>query len=398
MRKFNGVSNIIKEIKPEQPIHIFRPKSLDKAVKHFTTNFSGKPLYAVKTNPSEHVLKRLVKLGITDFDVASLAEVELIKKISPDAELFFMHTVKSRAAIRKSYFEYNVKSFSLDSEDELNKILEETNYAQDINLFIRLAIPNTYAELNLADKFGINSKEAPKLLKKARKYAAKLGICFHVGSQCMHSDAYRIAMKMSRAVVEKAGVEIEFMDVGGGFPSVYPGMTPPPLTSYFQAIDEEFAKFKNHQNIELIAEPGRALVAESGSVLVKVELRKDSFLYINDGTYGSLFDAGTPNFIFPVKLYRENNAESAENLLPYSFFGPTCDTIDFMKGPFYLPEDIKEGDYIEIGQLGAYSRTLATQFNGFSAMDETIISTDEPLMSMYKELHNAKIIPINFAA
>ena len=397
MRKFAGVSNIIQQLSPEEPVHIFRPHILKKAVKHFKDNFSGKPLYAVKTNPSVHILKNIYKLGVTSFDVASLSEVKLVKEIAPEAELFFMHTVKSRSAIRKSYFEYGVKNYSLDSEDEMNKILEETDFAKDLNLFVRLAIPNTYAELTLADKFGVNSKDAPSLVKKVRKHSKKLGICFHVGSQCMHSDAYRIAMKMARAVLDKAKVEIEYLDVGGGFPSVYPGMTPPPLKSYFQAIDEEFKKFKNHESIELIAEPGRSLVAESGSLLAKVELRKDSFLYINDGTYGSLFDAGTPHFIFPVKMYRPEEKSCADNLLPYSFFGPTCDTLDFMKGPFYLPEDIEEGDYIEIGQLGAYGKALATQFNGFSASDETVIAEDEPIMSMYKELHSAKIIPIDTA-
>ena len=309
--------------------------------------------------------------------------------IAPQAKLHFMHTIKSRQAIREAYFTYGVRDFSLDSHEELQKIVQETKDAKDLNLYVRLAIPNTYAELTLSDKFGINQKGAVELLKATREVAAKLGMCFHVGSQCMHPDAYRIAMRMARNVINKAGVNIEMVDVGGGFPSVYPGMIPPDMISYFNTIADEFKKFKNYKEIELMCEPGRAIVAESGSVIVRVELRKDSFLYINDGTYGSLFDAGTPHFIFPVKLHRRNVHIHSDNVTPFSFFGPTCDTMDFMKGPFYLPEDIKEGDYIEIGQLGAYGRTLATSFNGFKPEAEIVAVSDEPLMTMYDEDHLA---------
>ncbi|HCR85381.1 MAG TPA: ornithine decarboxylase [Alphaproteobacteria bacterium] len=385
MRKFSGVGEIVDDIPPDEPLHIFREHTLEKAANFFNTRFKGRVCYAVKTNPQPHILQKVYETGITSFDVASIAEVELVKNLLPNADLYFMHTVKSRAAIKKAYYEYGVRSFSLDTVEELEKILGETNFAKDLNLFVRLAIPNTYSELTLADKFGINSKEAPALLKKARQFAKKLGICFHVGSQCMHPDAYRIAIRTARSVVTKSGVLIDCLDVGGGFPSVYPGMIPPQMESYFIAIDEEFKKFKDYRSIELMCEPGRAIVAESGSVLVKVDLRKDSLLYINDGTYGSLFDAGTPHFIFPVRLIRPNGNPYAENLLPFSFFGPTCDTLDFMKGPFYLPEDVQEGDYIEIGQLGAYGRSLATAFNGFKPADEIVVTEDEPLMTMYEE-------------
>jgi ornithine decarboxylase len=386
MRTFSGVNDIVEEYHPDEPIHIFRPHTLEKAAKYFNANFNGRVVYAVKTNPSPNILKNIYSSGINSFDVASLSEVELVKNLLPETELFFMHTVKSRKAIRLAYFEYGVRNFSLDSLDELEKILAETNYAKDLNLFVRLAIPNTYAELTLSDKFGINSKDAPALLKKTRQYANKLGICFHVGSQCMHQDAYRIAIRMAKSVVTKANVTIDCLDVGGGFPSIYPGMHPPAIGDFFHAIDDEFRKLKDFRKIELICEPGRAIVAESGSLLAKVELRKDSFLYINDGTYGSLFDAGTPHFIFPVKAIGKNGRNLAENSIPFSFFGPTCDTLDFMKGPFYLPEDIEEGDYIEIGQLGAYGKTLATEFNGFKALDEVLVCTDEPLMTMYDDV------------
>jgi len=133
---------------------------------------------------------------------------------------------------------------------------------------------------------------------------------------------------------------------------------------------------------EIWAEPGRALVAEAASTLVRVDLRRDGILYINDGTYGSLFDAGMPGFIFPARAIRPTGKVSGR-LAAFSFYGPTCDSLDFMKGPFMLADDIGEGDYIEIGLTGAYGSTMRTQFNGFYS-DEMAVLSDAPMLTMYR--------------
>ncbi len=381
MRTFKSVGSVVHRLKPNNPLYIFRPRAVEKAVSCFLNGFKGDMMYAVKTNPDAYLLTQIYNLGVRSFDVASLEEIRHVTSLLPNANCYFMHTVKSRFAIREAYQNYGIRHFALDSSYELQKIMEETDHAKDLCLMVRLSIPNTYAELNLAEKFGANSREAVNLLKMCRTYAKTLGITFHVGSQCMHPDAYRIAMKMASQVLAKAKVNIEILDIGGGFPSIYPGMNPPPLETYFEVIQKEFSEmFKT--NPQLICEPGRALAAESGAVIVKVELRKGDHLYINDGTYGNLFDAGIPHFIFPVKLWRIDG-EHSDNILPFSFYGPTCDTLDYMKGPFYLPEDVKEGDYIEIGQLGSYGRTLATKFNGFGSEEEIVSVRDNPLMTMY---------------
>lgn len=366
------------------PVFAFRPAALKQAARVFLDQFEGQVLYAVKTNPEPHVTDALVQCGVRSFDVASLEEVRRIHERYPEARLFFMHPVKARHAIREAYFEYGVRNFSLDTPEELQKILEETDGAKDLGLHLRITIPNTYAELNLSEKFGVNLQEAPKLLRKMREVAQELGVCFHVGSQCMHPDAYRIAMRMVAKMVKQSKVKLDYFNVGGGFPSVYPGMIPPPLTDYFDAIHEEFRKVEGWRDMTLLSEPGRAIVAESTSVIVRVELRKGNTLYINDGAYGCLFDAGTPKFIFPVRLLR-SDAPDTSDMVPYSFYGPTCDSLDFMKGPFYLPKDVKEGDYIEIGQIGAYGRTLATGFNGFFHEEGVVEVSDAPLMSMYTD-------------
>ena len=380
MRSYTSPDSAVKHLQPEQAVIIYRPHALKRAVDLFLSKFRGDVLFAVKTNPDEHVLRDLWANGIRKFDVASLHEVAMVRGLFPDAELYFMHTIKSRHAIREAYFTYGVRNFSLDCAEELAKILVETKYADDLGLHVRIAIPNTYAELALTDKFGANLDAAPKLLQNVRTVARYAGVCFHVGSQCMHPDAYKLAIKLAKQVVKQAGVRIDSFDVGGGFPSVYPGMTPPDLTQYFSAIHDATRDIVKAHGCKLLAEPGRALVAESGSVLVRVEARKGDFLYLNDGTYGSLFDAGTPKFIFPARLLNRSGSEEEKG---FSFYGPTCDTLDFMKGPFMLPADVMEGDYLEIGQLGAYGRTMATRFNGFALANMPVIVRDEPLMTMY---------------
>ena len=365
-----------------EPFFAFRPHMLQKSARYFMQNFSGKILYAIKTNPEIHVLKHLYDEGIRSFELASIAEIALVHSLFNDVELYFMNPVKSRSAIREAYFNYGVRHFSLDTQTELDKILEETHVAKDLNLHVRLSIPNTYAEHSLAEKFGVNLLHAPKLLYATREAAQKVGVCFHVGSQCMHFDAYRIAIRMTRDLISQIDFDLDFLNVGGGFPSIYPGLIPPSLHHYFNAIHEEFAILKaQYPNIQLLSEPGRALVAESTSLIVQILLRKNDALYINDGIYGALFDAGFPKLIYPVQLIRPRRATN--NLTAYRFYGPTCDSLDEMKGPFYLPNDIKEGDFIEIGQLGAYGRTLATSFNGFSHRKEVCVVDDDPLMTLY---------------
>ncbi len=381
MRSYNSPDSAVKHLQPENPVIIYRPHALKRAVDTFLTQFNGDVMYAVKTNPDEHVLKDLWDNGVRRFDAASLHEVSLVRGLFPQAEIYFMHTVKSRKAIREAYHTYGVRHFSLDTQDELDKILAETGQANDLGLHVRLAIPNSYAELALTDKFGAGQTEAVHLLQNVRDVALSAGVCFHVGSQCMHPDAYKLAIKLAKQVIKAAGVQIDTFDVGGGFPSTYPGMTPPDMSSYFAAIHDATRDLVKQHGCRLLAEPGRALVAESGSVLVRVELRKGNFLYINDGTYGSLFDAGQPKWLYPCRLL--NRKATAEDQEGFSFYGPTCDTLDFMKGPFYLPADIQEGDYIEIGQLGAYGRTMATRFNGFAPANQPVTVKDEPLMSLY---------------
>ncbi len=385
------VAEKVLELKPSIPVYFIRPNSIKRAAKFFLENFktpklASDVLYSVKSNPDVAVLRHLFDSGIKHYDVASMAEVKLINELFGDAvQMYFMHPIKSREAIFDAYFNHGIRDFSLDSFDELAKILAVTNNAKDLGLHVRLAIPNSHAAIDLSGKFGILPSESVALLRKVRTAAKRLGICFHVGSQCMEPTEYRNALNITKEVLEQSKVKLDVIDIGGGFPSSYPGMTPPNLRAYFDEIFDSVNHLNLDKNCRIWCEPGRALVAESGSLLVRVEARKKGMLYLNDGTYGGLFDAGFPGFIYPVKAARLAGEKlSCHNNIPFGFYGPTCDSLDTMKGPFYLPENIAEGDYIEIGQLGAYSRSIRTDFNGFNTNLQIEVA-DEPLVSMYQE-------------
>jgi len=383
------VEEELKESKPIVPVYFLRPSSVKKSAQFFIKNFvvegfKSRVLYSVKSNPCDDVLKCLFSSGIRNFDVASMDEVKLVEGLFGEAvKMYYMHPVKSRESIKEAYFDFGIRDFSLDSFEELSKMLEATNNAKDLNLHIRLAVPNAHAAIDLTGKFGILPSESIELLKEAKKVSKKLGICFHVGSQCMEASQYRSALEIVKDVLEQSAVEIDVLDIGGGFPSRYPGMMPANLTTYFDEIFDAITKLKLAKNCEIWCEPGRAMVAESGSLVVRVEGRKQNMLYINDGTYGGLFDAGSLNFIYPTRAIRFEEEELDKKMEPFGFYGPTCDSLDVMKGPFYLPKDIKEGDYIEIGQLGAYSRALRTNFNGFGLSVQKMVS-DKPLLSSYE--------------
>ena len=390
MQKFKTVDELVNQLKPEKPVYCIRKKSIQSASTYFRNKFPGKVLYAVKTNSHPEVLKTIVESGIENFDVASIQEIKDIRAIAPNAKCSYMHTVKSRESIKEAYFNYNIKAFSLDTKDELIKIIETTNQAKDLELFVRVAVSNEHAEIDLSKKFGALTSEAIGLLRLTKQYSKKVGLSFHVGSQCMHPISYAKGIADIGNIIRKTKIIPDYINIGGGFPAIYPDLVPQSLDSYFEEIKKGLLNLKLEKLPEILCEPGRALVAESGSTIVRVNLRKKQKLYINDGTYGTLFDAGTPNIVYPSRLIKSGKAIS-KKLTAFDFYGPTCDSMDYMKGPFLLPNNIKENDYIELGQLGAYGLTFRTQFNGFYS-NEIYEVEDEPIMTLYGKESNKGIL------
>ena len=382
MRTYQFPLDLVRERSPERPVALVRPRSVSVAARWFQDNLKADVFYAVKANPSRWVIETLVEAGVRAFDVASIAEIELVRSVSHDVRLAFMHPVKSRSAIAKAYFDHGVRTFSLDCVEELNKILDATGGADDLNLIVRMAVSADGAAYTLSGKFGVSSDQAPALLLATRQAVKDglMGVSFHVGSQCMRPTAYQAAMAQVGRSISRAGVIVDIVDVGGGFPSVYPGMVPPDMSEYADAIHRGFNEMPVSETTELWCEPGRALVAESSSILARVDLRKGDALYLNDGSYGSLFDATHSRWPFPTKLVRDG--ESAGELKAFQFYGPTCDSIDHMPGPFWLPADVREGDFIEIGMLGAYGVAMSTGFNGYGEHDIAAVE-DAPMASLY---------------
>ena len=379
MERFHAASALIGAWNPDRPVIGLRPHAAGRAARWFLRHFPGDVAYAYKANSSVFLLGALYGAGIRKFDVASIPEIEDAATI-PGAELHYMHPVKSRLAIRRAFAEFGVRSFAVDSEDELRKIAEETGGCPDLTLWVRVAVPSLNSKIPLERKFGVTGAKAARLLVKTRQAAKELGITFHVGSQTATPEAYTTALAAVGELIAKAGVVLDRLDVGGGFPSIYEAdNVPTPLSAFMRTIAEGVDRLPIGERCRLMCEPGRALVAEAESLIVRVDARRGNELFINDGSYGTLFDATHMNFNFPVRLV---GADAGEPMMPFSFWGPTCDTVDFMKGPFVLPARVKEGDYIEIGNTGAYGRAIAGNFNGYGAFDEVIL-LDEPMLTMY---------------
>ena len=380
MESCKTVHQYIQNNKPVEPVFFLRTKPVSIAAKWFLRNFNGRVLYAVKANPSSIIIKTIYEAGIRDFDVTSLSEIEKVYALK-ESKLYFMNPVKGLHDIQTAYFKYGVKDFALDCKEELEKILAITNHAKDLNLHIRIAVSNKFSKLPLENKFGISGKQAINLLKDARKVSQKLGICFHIGSQSMQPSTYSIAINKVFDLIEKSKTSIDTIDIGGGFPSIYQNAAPPSLDSYLEIIHKTIETKAPGQNCEILCEPGRALVAESGSLLVQVNLKKGKFLYITEGSYGALFDAAHLDFIYPVKLHTTRR-KLIDHVVPFSLYGPTCDSKDCMPGPFMIPSNVEIGDYLEIGLIGAYGLTMRTKFNGFYS-NKLVRTFDDPMLTMY---------------
>lgn len=374
MRAYGSMSAAIDTEKCDDPVHFLFPDKVREMALRFRRAFPGTCLYALKANPQAAVLKLLWEAGIHHFDVASLREVQQLSKLLPEAELYFMHPVKSRQAIRQSY-QLGVRHYAFDSLEELRKIRQETADARDLYLHLRVAVSQDGAAYPLDSKFGARLREAPLLLAHARQIAAGLGISFHVGSQCLEARAFTRAIAAIARLRDGCGVPLDMLNVGGGFPVPYPDMQPDPPEAYIQVIEAACHR-QGFGDLHLFCEPGRALVAEAGAVAVRVELRRGQSLYLNDGTYGALFDAGQSGWRFPVSLYRTGPSRKWQAPAPFQLYGPTCDSIDVMAGPFSLADDVREGDWIIFKNLGAYGHALQTRFNGFYSDTVVAVTSD----------------------
>ena len=396
MRTYATPYNIVRNLQPELPTYCFRPERVTAAARWFVEKFPAQSFYAVKVNPAPHVLDALWEAGIRSFDAASEKEIQLIRGRFPDARIAFLHPVKPRHAIERAYFKHGVRIYVTDSVAELNKILEATNFAKDLTILVRIAVSNEGSALPLSGKFGASAAEAAEILRLARRHADEVGVSFHVGSQAMKPSAWAQAMADASRVIIEAGVTVDIVDVGGGFPAIYADKTPPEMDDYVAMVMRSFENMFVLENAELWCEPGRALVAESESLLVRVDLAKGREIYVNDGSYGALYDAVHEGWKFPMRAI-SGDGRKLSRMVEYTVYGPTCDSADMLPGKVWLPAGLSEGDYVEIGNIGAYGRSMSTQFNGFGETEVAQVQ-DSPWPSLYVSAVGAEVISIGSMA
>lgn len=361
IQSYGGAAAMIRAFTPELPIVGIRPHLIRARAAEVLESFPGDVLYAVKCNDHPVVLEALFAAGVRQFDTASIKEIRRVRQLLPEAVCHFMHPVKSMEAIAEAYHTHGVRRFVLDHPRELEKIVEATNHAPDLELFVRLAVPGDGALLTLTGKFGTGPAEAIELLRLAKGVAAETGVTFHVGSQCLQPEAFTRAIDIAAAVIGAAG-GVDHLDVGGGFPAAYTG-DEPPFRAFVAAITA--AVGRHGLACALQCEPGRLLVADGASVFARVELRRGAALYLNDGVYGNLAELKWVGPQFPTRALAVNGPRSGREIA-FDLFGPTCDSIDSMPGPHWVAADVEDGDWLEVGMMGAYSSALRTDFNGFA--------------------------------
>jgi ornithine decarboxylase len=378
MQRFDSAREAAHELRPDVPVYCFRPEVLTADARTFANAFPGRTAYAVKTNGEPMVLETLAAAGIDCFDVASPGEFAAVREVAPKAEMLYMHPVKAQSDIRLSLEKYRIRSLALDHEDEVSKIQRIVRGLdldpKEITLFVRLAARGS-AAYELSKKFGAAPAHALELVQRISNGGFKVGLCFHVGSQVEDTGTYERALATAAWVRGRADAAITALDIGGGFPAAYGSdprhgaVTVPDTGALIGDIVREVEEW-GLVDLPLTAEPGRVIVARSLSVIVRVLLRKGRRIYINDGIWASLSDSWTGKITLPARLlpdpaHRGKRPGNADKLMPFRVCGATCDSVDILSRPFYLPETVDTGDWIEIGHIGAYSLGLRTHFNGF---------------------------------
>ncbi len=361
---FSSTEEMLRAWRPTRPVYCLYPHVLRRDARRFLDGFPGHVLYAVKANPEPAVLHELYAAGVRHFDTASLGEIALVRGLFADAQCYFMAPSKLVGAAETAYRDYGVRHYVADHESEVDRLLAATG--ADARIHIRLKAHSKESIYELSSKFGVEGEEAVRLLQRVDAAGRRPGLAFNVGSMCLHPDAYRRAIAAAAQVAKDSGVAIASLDVGGGFPSPYPGLDLPAPGDFFAAIDEAAGAAGLPEDCVLLCEPGRALVAEGQSLVVQVVLIKDDQVFLNDGVYGNLSEPGASERLvtFPLRTLRPGGS-FADETKEFAVSGPTCDSSDVQPVKMTLPADVRVGDWIEIGMLGAYTNALCTHFNGF---------------------------------
>lgn len=373
-KTFTDVASMLRAKQPAAPVYCIHPNVYLETAKQFLAGFPGRVLYAVKANDHPDIVRLLHRAGVSHFDCASLPEIELIHNVCPGATAYFMIPVRLRGAARVAQSKFGVRHFMIDHMSGLQPLTGEIDMKRAV-VFARMAVHHSSAMLDLSSKFGAPPEEIPDLLQAIADHGAEPALAFNVGSGVTNPEAYAHAIGLAADALERVPMRLRLVDIGGGFPKSYPGFPVPPLTEYFAVIAEAAKKLPLAEDGEIMGEPGRALAAPGLSAVVEVLLRKNDRLYINDGMYGILWELRFPGHDrYPVMAYRDGAAIGGSTTT-FKLFGPTCDGTDELPGEVELPADIRPGDHLEFSNIGAYSLSGRTRFNGHYS-DDIVTITD----------------------
>lgn len=370
LERFDTAEQLLLRKRTDTPVFCFYPDRLRAAARQFVANFPGEVLYAIKANPHPDVLRWLVEGGIHAFDTASIAEMELARRILPGAHCSYNHPVKPRASIVAAYHEHGIRDFVVDHPLELDKVFAEIG--TDIVVQVRIAAPNPHATISFNSKFGANTADALALLRIVTARGATPALSTHIGYQTTEPGAFAEALRLIAELAATAGVRPAYINLGGGFPSVLlpEGVV---IGDFFRAIRAALAGLPQIADVPLRCEPGSALAHPGGGVLTQVVLVKEDAIFLNDGVYGALVELIHSRIQPPMRVLTPAGLERSGAPRSYTVFGPTCDSFDVVPVQFTLPATISEGDWLDISMMGAYSNVLITDFNGLGKHEYAIL-------------------------
>jgi len=367
------IAKFLAEQKPETPCLIIDLDIVTQAYKLLRRYLPlARVFYAVKANPAPEVVGSLKDLG-SSFDVASRNEIDLClgRGVSAD-NISFGNTIKKERDIAYAY-EKGVRLFAFDSQPELEKL---SRAAPGSRVFCRILVECTGADWPLSRKFGCAPEMAVELLRQARDMGLDpYGVSFHVGSQqtdlSQWDSAIGRAAKMFTALAE-TDINLRMINVGGGFPAKYRGDVPA-VVNYANAVMSAMTAHFGNNLPDMIIEPGRSIVGDSGviqSEVVLISRKSDNdpkrWVYLDVGKFGGLAETMDEAIKYRIKTPADGGPRG-----PVVIAGPTCDSADILyeRTVYRLPLDLKVGDKVEILATGAYTSSYsAVNFNGFAPL------------------------------
>ncbi|MCJ8139753.1 type III PLP-dependent enzyme [Falsirhodobacter halotolerans] len=364
----------VRTLQPETPVLFFAPSVLQATARRFIDGFPGMVTYAVKSNPEEVVIENLAAAGVRGFDVASPFEMRMIRRLVPDAALHYNNPVRSPSEIHTAV-ELGVKSYSVDSETELAKLIAHVP-PEGCEISVRFKLPVAGAAYNFGAKFGATVELATELLSRVAGAGFVPSITFHPGTQCTDPSAWEAYIRTAAEIARDAGVTIARLNVGGGFPNHRLNAVLPDIEAIFDLIDRTATEAFGDARPQLVCEPGRGLCGDAFTLAARVKAVRDGqHIFLNDGIYGAFAEIPLIGLIDRTEVMRPDGSLRDGDRADRIVFGPTCDSVDRLPGELALPVDIEEGDFLLVQGMGAYSTVTNTRFNGFGELSMATVLT-----------------------